>query len=55
VLHLPDMQRGIGEQEDEIKELEDKIAEQRQVLERLKELGLKIAAQRDTEGDVMET
>lgn len=42
---LPDIHRGLEEQEQEIKELEDRIREQRAVLERLKRMG----AAQDTE------
>lgn len=60
VKELPDIDRTIPEQELEIKELEEKIAKQRQVLESLREIG--VATQRDRETtqqaatvDVMET
>ena len=36
---LPDIDRGIEEQEEEIRELEARISEQRRVLEGLKALG----------------
>ena len=37
VAALPDMRRGIGEQEVEIKELEERVREQRAVLEGLRD------------------
>jgi len=43
VAQLPDMERTIAEQEEEMKEIEAKIAEQMKALEQLKELGTKIA------------
>lgn len=36
---LPDMDRSIEEQEEEIRELEEKIKKQRRVLEQLKVIG----------------
>lgn len=48
---LPDMERDIEEQEAEIKELEAKIGLQRQVLEGLRERGMKFG----TEGEKMDT
>jgi len=40
VANLPDIQRGTDEQEEEIRELEEKIKKQRAVLEKLREMGL---------------
>lgn len=48
---LPDMERDIEEQEAEIKDLEEKIRLQRQVLEGLRERGMKFG----TEGEKMDT
>lgn len=45
---LPDIDRGLAEQEEEIRELEEKIRRQREVLEGLKGVGL--AATREREG-----
>lgn len=39
VARLPDMERGVEEQEVEIRELEARIREQRRVLEGLKAMG----------------
>ncbi|RDL32524.1 Uncharacterized protein BP5553_08980 [Venustampulla echinocandica] len=60
VKELPDIDRSISEQELEIRELEEKIAKQREVLESLRDVG--VATRRDREmgertsgADVMET
>lgn len=55
VTQLPDMQRTIGEQEDEIKELEERIRNQRSVLENLKDVGLKAKTEKVEGGDAMQT
>ena len=47
VKELPDVQRSIAEQELEIRELEERIREQRRVLEGLRDMGM--AARRDKE------
>ena len=57
---LPDMQRSIAEQEMEIRELEERIREQRSVLEGLRDVGTAAKTkreqrERDGEADVMET
>lgn len=48
---LPDMERDIEEQEEEIRELEAKIHMQKEVLEKLRERGVEFGK----EGDKMET
>lgn len=60
VAQLPDIHRSIEEQEEEIRELEERIRTQRTVLKNLKEVGLQVAMERkeriNTEaGDAMET
>jgi len=55
VKELPDIDRTIGEQEMEIQELEEKIARQREVLERLREVGMESMRQREESGNGMET
>ncbi|KAG0647309.1 hypothetical protein D0Z07_6967 [Hyphodiscus hymeniophilus] len=47
VKELPDIERSLVEQEEEIRELEERIGKQREVLEGLKEVGL--AAKRERE------
>jgi hypothetical protein len=53
---LPDIDRTLAEQEEEIRELEGKIGKQRGVLEELKEVGLKAKREREEgeKGEVME-
>lgn len=53
---MPDIDRTLTEQEDEIRELEEKIRKQREVLEGLKEVGLKAKREREDgqKGEVME-
>jgi len=59
VKELPDMQRSIGEQETEIRELEERITTQKAALDRLREAGLRAKTDGlSTEkayGDAMET
>jgi len=58
VNELPDMQRSIAEQEEEIRELEVRIAKQSKVLEDLRDVGIKVKQVREKgskEGDAMET
>jgi len=60
VKELPDIERSVEEQEEEIRELEEKIKRQRDVLVGLRDMGLQSKRereQRDKEGgaDVMET
>jgi small-conductance mechanosensitive channel len=60
VKELPDIQRSVEEQEDEIRELEKRISRQREILVGLKDVGLqakRVRDQREKEGgpDVMET
>lgn len=55
---LPDIERSTAEQEEEIRELEERIAKQRDVLEQLRQAG--IAAAREGQGgsndaDTMQT
>ncbi|KAF3805631.1 hypothetical protein GCG54_00005670 [Colletotrichum gloeosporioides] len=52
---LPDMERTTAEQEDEIKELEERITMQREVLDRLREAGVKFGHDEGGGGDKMET
>ncbi|CAI0655877.1 unnamed protein product, partial [Colletotrichum noveboracense] len=52
---LPDMERTTAEQEDEIKELEERIKMQREVLDRLREAGVKFGHDEGGGGDKMET
>jgi hypothetical protein len=47
VKDLPDMDRSISEQEDEIAELEGKIRRQREVLERLRDVGIRAKNERE--------
>jgi hypothetical protein len=56
VKELPDIDRTLAEQEEEIRELEEKIGKQRGVLEGLKEVGLRAKKERDEKetGGVME-
>ncbi|KAE8449968.1 hypothetical protein EG329_007107 [Mollisiaceae sp. DMI_Dod_QoI] len=60
VKQLPDMERSVSEQEQEIRELEDKISKQRAALAQLKEAGVAIKREREQRGreggaDLMET
>ena len=60
VKELPDMDRSVEEQEVEIRELEEKIRRQREVLVGLREVGLQAKREREQRGkeggtDVMET
>ena len=60
VKELPDMDRSIKDQEEEIRELEAKIARQREVLEGLRDVGLAMKRKREGRagegiGDTMET
>lgn len=59
VKELPDMDRSIRDQEEEIRELELKILRQREVLEGLRDVGVAMKREREREtregGDVMET
>ncbi|SPO04429.1 uncharacterized protein DNG_07114 [Cephalotrichum gorgonifer] len=48
---LPDMERGMAEQEVEIKELEERIRMQREVLERLKAGGARFSAAEAARGE----
>jgi len=50
-----DMQRSIEEQEEEIRELEERIRTQRGVLERLRQVGLEALRDKAGNGVVMET
>ncbi len=56
---LPDMERSVAEQEQEIRELEDKNSKQRAALAQLKEAGVAIKREREQReregGDLMET
>ncbi len=47
---MPDVTRSVAEQEDEIRELEERIRAQREVLLALRDIG-----EKEKEGDVMET
>ncbi|TVY57840.1 hypothetical protein LCER1_G000955 [Lachnellula cervina] len=47
VKDLPDMDRSIPEQEEEIAELEDKVRRQREVLESLRDVGIKAKGERE--------
>ena len=47
VKDLPDMDRSIQEQEEEIAELEDKIRRQREVLESLRDVGVRAKGERE--------
>jgi uncharacterized coiled-coil protein SlyX len=50
------MDRSVAEQEEEIAELEDKIRRQRQVLESLREVGIRAKREKERRGnDGMET
>lgn len=51
IVALPDMDRDIAEQEEEIRDLEEKIRMQRQVLEALRDRGVQFGS----DGDKMET
>jgi len=51
---LPDMERSTAEQEAEMRELEAKIARQKETLEKLKALGARFAEMGREEGDRME-
>jgi len=60
VKELPDIHRSVAEQEQEIQELEERIARQRRVLEGLRDVGMQARREREErerEGgkDVMET
>ena len=60
VKELPDMDRSVEEQEVEIRELEEKIRRQREVLVGLREVGLQAKREKERRGkedgtDVMET
>lgn len=60
VKELPDMDRSVEEQEVEIRELEEKIRRQREVLVGLREVGLQAKREKERGGkedgtDVMET
>jgi len=50
VAQLPDIERGIDEQEEEIRDLEEKIEKQREALEKLREMGLAIGRGDDGTG-----
>lgn len=52
---LPDMDRSTAEQEEEIRELEDRIRMQREVLDRLREAGVRFGHEEGGKGDKMET
>ncbi|TDZ34941.1 hypothetical protein C8035_v010161 [Colletotrichum spinosum] len=52
---LPDMERTTAEQEEEIRELEERIKLQREVLDRLREAGVKFGHEDGGGGDKMET
>ncbi|KAK6206732.1 hypothetical protein QIS74_13220 [Colletotrichum tabaci] len=52
---LPDMDRSISEQEEEISQLEERIRMQREVLDRLRELGVQFGHEEGGTGDKMET
>ncbi|KAF9872785.1 hypothetical protein CkaCkLH20_09648 [Colletotrichum karsti] len=52
---LPDMDRSTAEQEEEIRELEERIAMQREVLDRLREAGVRFGHEEGGKGDKMET
>ncbi len=47
VKELPDMERSTVEQEEEMKELEEKIRKQRDVLEQLREVGVAMKRERE--------
>ena len=51
VRQLPDVERGTGEQEEEIRALEEKIGRQREVLAGLRGRGLEVGRERDGDGD----
>ena len=57
IRELPDMDRSIGEQEEEMRELEAKIAKQMEVLEGLKDVGVAMRREREQRegGNAMET
>ncbi|WYZ34130.1 hypothetical protein EsH8_I_000406 [Colletotrichum jinshuiense] len=52
---LPDMDRSIAEQEEEIGQLEERIRMQREVLDRLRDAGVKFGHEEGGPGDKMET
>jgi len=55
IKELPDMHRTVAEQEEEIRELEDRIRRQRDVLEGLGDVGLATQREKDDRADLMET
>lgn len=59
VKELPDLQRSMPEQDVEIRELEERIREQRRVLESLRDVGLRLKKEREVaesaQGDPMES
>ncbi|PVH88053.1 hypothetical protein DL98DRAFT_509558 [Cadophora sp. DSE1049] len=60
VKELPDMERSVKEQEEEMMELEERIRKQREILGQLREVGLEIKREREMRernrgGDAMET
>lgn len=59
VKDLPDMERSIKEQEEEMRELEGRIRKQRDILGQLRDVGLEIKREREQRenggADVMET
>ncbi|KAF6813976.1 hypothetical protein CMUS01_12733 [Colletotrichum musicola] len=52
---LPDMNRTTAEQEEEIRELEERIRLQREVLDKLREAGVRFGHEEGGRGDNMET
>ncbi|KAF6814763.1 hypothetical protein CPLU01_14316 [Colletotrichum plurivorum] len=52
---LPDMDRTTAEQEEEIRELEERIRLQREVLDKLREAGVRFGHEEGGRGDKMET
>lgn len=58
VKELPDMDRSIAEQEEEVAELEEKIRRQRSMLESLRDVGVKAIGERELRekegGDAMD-
>ncbi|KAK2049662.1 hypothetical protein LZ31DRAFT_549228 [Colletotrichum somersetense] len=52
---LPDIDRSIDEQEEEIRQLEERIKMQREVLDRLRDAGVKFGHEEGGTGDKMET
>lgn len=51
---LPDLDRGVEEQEEEIRELEERIREQMRVLEQLRDIGTKAKTEREENETAMD-